>query len=159
MFRKYVVWGILIVVFALGALQGFGMLAMHKALIIFVLFVVTVAFGFLGKRFERTSRQEMLQDRADLSDDQIYQQFYLSSGIPKCKILDSWHDLADLLHVDSGRLRPDDRIIDLKGLVVTLESDIEDLAIEIGSRARRNSPKPDDLETVDGVVRYFALLQ
>jgi hypothetical protein len=67
----------------------------------------------LTRQLERARRQAMLQSRLELSDDDIYKQFYANTGISQTEISKIWHKIAEILHVNSGQLRPDDNFEDL----------------------------------------------
>ena len=117
--------------------------------------VAAVVAGSVAVYYERRSRRRLFRGRPRLSDEEIYAQFYHSSGIPKGKILPAWHDIAQCLSVDPGLLRPTDRLSWLNTGVGLPQTDIDDLDVMIRFASRQSRILPGELQTIDDVVRYL----
>src|SRR3954468_11099683 len=81
-------------------------------------FLVLAGLGLdaAGKCFERRRRRSLLASRDELPDEQIHVRYYPEAGEAKEAVLKAWHRIASVLHVEPGRLRPQDRFEDLVAL-------------------------------------------
>lgn len=68
---------------------------------------------------ERMWRRRFLSDRAVMSCEEIFQTFK-DAVFDKEGFVRAWQEVASALHVDPGRLRPEDRLEDLRGVVAQL---------------------------------------
>ena len=109
---------------------------------------------------ERAFRRRRLQDRTPHTYHAIYQLYYADSGIPEHVVTDIWRDVAGVLHVEAGRLRPGDRIVGSLGYHKKLRSsrsDIEALLKLVHARMEDgNLHDVRRLHTLDDVVRGLA---
>ena len=124
----------------------------------FILLVaVAVAVGAAGIVQERCRRGALVRARAALSEEELYERHYRSSGIPKDAILGAWRDVAECLAVDAGKLRPEDRLRALHTGAGLPQTDMDDLDVMIRVASRQSGVEPTaPLETVDEVVRFLA---
>jgi len=106
---------------------------------------------------ERRLRNASLGERPSLSEDQIYDEFYASSGLPRELVVRAWKETAGTLHIDAGKLRPSDEVKQLAAGGLQLQSDIDDLDVWLRVLSRKSRQNPDRLETIDDVVRFAAL--
>jgi hypothetical protein len=54
-------------------------------------------------------RLKRLRNREDIPMDAIYNQFFSGANLPKDMVLELWNEVATLLRVPPGKLRPSDR--------------------------------------------------
>jgi len=113
---------------------------------------------------ERSGRRSWLKGRESLSDQAIYDLFYASSGLEPQAVWQAWHFVADTLHCEPGRLRPQDRLADLAGWLREVGSlpdgsDLDTLEWEVNRRLIcAKVDGPERIDSVDAVVRCLAVL-
>lgn len=120
-------------------------------------------FFFLTRRLERTRRQTLLQSRCELSDDDIYDEFYANVDVSKTEVSKYWHQIAEILHVNPKQLRPDDRFDELlclpKWLAACLfdATDIDDLEYWVGliERNKKHRNPHAVINTVDELIIHL----
>ncbi len=130
---------------------------MFRYLIILAILVFAAAATFFLPTLERKHRRGKLKDRPVLSDADIISRFYSGYDIQKDAIIDFWHRISEILHVDAGKLRPDDKLIDLRGTRFSLFNDLDVLEHFIKSQIRKGAKGPEKSETIDNVIRYLLL--
>jgi hypothetical protein len=100
--------------------------------------------------------------RENLSLDQIFDLYFKSLDIPKIEFVELWNELADVLEIPAGLLRPEDRFSaelapekgnewdDPIGLIPSL--------IEKNCKKREGLPPPDfkSIDTVSDYIRIIA---
>lgn len=118
-------------------------------------FAGAAAWFLCGRSAERGARRNMLSDREQLSGELLYERFYGGSDISRDMLLEAWNQVASVLHVDPGRLRPTDKMDDLVAKQLRLETDIDELYFVLDSIA----PFSDDMKPfydINDVVCYLA---
>lgn len=74
---------------------------------------VVVVVGIIGLIIvERHTKREKLsrfKERNNIPEEEFYNKFYLSSGLPKDLVLAALREVAEVLELPQGLLRPDDR--------------------------------------------------
>jgi len=115
---------------------------------------VAVAYGAVAMARERHKRRKSIEGRAELGDDEIYIQFYENSRLPRDTVLHVWHEVARALHVDPGKIRPSDQMIQYKSKMFQLQSDLDHLDDWLCMLSRKSKLSPGRLDTVDDVVRF-----
>ncbi|MBF0487352.1 MAG: hypothetical protein HQK98_04260 [Nitrospirae bacterium] len=72
--------------------------------------IVGVLFYFIIRELDGTiPRKRRFLDRAELSPDEFYQQYYESSGLPKDKVIEIRNFIAHEIEIPAALLRPTDR--------------------------------------------------
>ena len=129
---------------------------MEKIIIILGILLFAFIGTFITPIFERMHRRNKIRHRPIIPDDDIYSHFYSSSEFSKDVIIKLWSQISKILHVDAGKLRPDDKIIDLRGLRLSLNTDLDELEAFIASQVKSDASEPKSLERLDDIVRYIA---
>jgi hypothetical protein len=114
---------------------------------------------YLVDPLQRRRRARYLADRETLSDDQIYTRFYADSGLEPRWWTEAWHEVAAILHVAPGLLRPDDPLARLNGVpprVFGRVGDVARLINRVRNEAFGRFPLPAKMETLDDIVRHLA---
>jgi hypothetical protein len=127
----------------------------RRYLTILILLILGIIL-YIGLRWiEKRQRRSKLGDRPILSDDDIYLQFYAQSDIPKEVIIKTWHNIAEIVHVNPGILRPNDRLETLGDTIAkgAPSSYIEDIGIELTSRWHTKGTC--NVNNIDDVVRFL----
>src|SRR6266850_1217206 len=81
---------------------------MKLYLITFTIVVVgggTLIWSILSRR----SRAKRFEDRDDVSLDSIFEKFFASRGLSKSVVFEAWREVASVLQLPPGKLRPSDR--------------------------------------------------
>ena len=126
---------------------------MNHLLELTTLTIFAVGWIILGKKWERHHRRKRLRNRTRIDVETLMRQRYSEDDIPL--LVELWVGISDTLGVDPGLLRPEDRLNELKGVPVTLETDIDDLEHWTLLKTKPDSPDPeDDLATLEDVLRY-----
>ena len=55
------------------------------------------SLGFTVRRLIKRKSESLLEDREALTDDEIYQRFYASSGLEREAVAGLWHEVAHIL--------------------------------------------------------------
>lgn len=103
----------------------------------------------------RGREKRMLNDRPDLSDDELFETYFKDSGLPKSVVVELWGELANCLRVPRAKMRPSDRLGKEVGSYWITSEDLDALEVLARRRAQRVG-KLLDLSTihdVDGYVR------
>ena len=127
--------------------------------VIFIVFF-TLAYGIVHMLASRDEKKmlSILQKRQLLTDDEIYHGFYASRGIDKKHVLELWHEIANVLEIKAGYMRPDDKFGKDIGLPIF---GINDALDELGNIALHRAEKqgisvnPPSIATVDDYVKHF----
>lgn len=122
--------------------------------IIIMLFILE---PILDKIYRKICVKRLMKKRQCLTNEAILA-FYLKSNLSESSILELWNEIAEILNVPVGYLRPKDplnKIVTIKFFSDDRIEDISDMAI---ARAKSLN-KSIDLEkivTIDNYVRAFA---
>ncbi|HOF86941.1 MAG TPA: hypothetical protein PLZ36_02395 [Armatimonadota bacterium] len=99
--------------------------------------------------------------RAVLTDDALCA-LMPAPDIPRAHVRYAWRRIGTLLHLDAGRLRPDDALESLRVLPAWVEGngallqDFGALYEEVAHAVDRGAPEPEPFTTVGDAVRYLA---
>ncbi|OPZ83848.1 MAG: hypothetical protein BWY76_02096 [bacterium ADurb.Bin429] len=110
--------------------------------------VLLLLYPLWSRLITRRILSRRFADRELLPDDQLYALMPISD-IPREHLLDAWQRIGKLLHLDTGRLRPDDPIESFRVLPEwvegngTLLQDYGELYGEIGDATEYDAPEPD----------------
>jgi hypothetical protein len=136
----YVMGGLVIVGVALVLSVRPAMPSMWVGVII----LVSAAAGYLVSiGISRGQVAETFGSRVELSDDQIYDQFFADSGTAKSLVLDLWREVATILGVPAGRMRPTDRFGTELGPYGATSDRLDALAAAAQVRAAKRGAKVD----------------
>lgn len=130
---------------------------------IWALVIVSITTGMLlfsVNRYRRLTILKRFEGRESFSDEQIFQEFYSISKIPKASVIKEWHRVSTILEIPSGLLRPTDRFDAELSPVPECSYFDEGLRELIGLTGRRLAI-PDDqvavkIKTLDDYVRLVA---
>jgi hypothetical protein len=120
--------------------------------------LVAAVVGFVFPWQRRQQALNRLLARQALDDNAVYSAFYESAGLPKDKVLEIWHEIAETLRVPADRLRPADQFGTDIGVYWILSDDLDVLASKGRDRAKHDGLAVDlqDIRTVDNYIRCFA---
>ncbi len=125
----------------------------------FVTLAVLIAvLGLAVPRWKQKAARRDLETRERLDDEGVYSRYYATSGLPKDRVLELWHEVAETLRVPAGQLRPEDRFGKNVGAYWITSDDLDVLAAKGRNRAQQLGLTVDfgQLGTVDQYVRCFA---
>jgi len=128
---------------------------MRWYVVVIGILLLAAAATFLPPLYERKYRRKRMEHRPNLSDEDIFQQFYAGSEFPKKQVLDFWHQISDVFHVDAGKLRPDDNLNDLCKKRFSIFSDLDALEHFINSKIRKGNRLSEKFETIDNIIQYL----
>jgi hypothetical protein len=120
--------------------------------------IALAAVGFAFRLRKKKLSLAALDQRESLSNDEIYRRFYIGSGLSKEAVMDVWHEIARVLRVPAGHLRPTDRFgKDIASHWITSE-ELDVLGVVVQERANHQNLTIDlvSIETVDDYVRRLA---
>ena len=120
--------------------------------------VALAGFGFAFRSAKTKKSLSVLEERAVLNYDEIYQQFYASSGVDKNSMIEVWQEIAQVLKVPAERLRPTDKFgKDIGAYWITSEA-LDTLGELAQQRARRLGIAIDleSILTVDDYVKKLS---
>lgn len=108
----------------------------------------------------RNNMKRTFDGRADLTDEDIYRQFFADSDIPKALVVELWHEAAKVFGVRSGKLRPTDRFGHELGRYSITSEKLDALAAIAGNRAKAKNAKLDllQVETLGAYVHKVAAI-
>jgi len=117
-----------------------------------------VTWVFVTRSKKRKQSLSALKEREALNDEEIYQRFYIVSGLSKTAVIDVWHEIASILHVPADRLRPTDifgKDVGVSSWITNEELDV--LGTEAQERAKRQgiTINLESIETVDDYVKLL----
>ena len=111
----------------------------------------------IGAKFiERICRRSRIRARSHLSDDELYAEFYNTSEFPKTIIIRVWREVAELLHIDPGKLRPSDKITDFRSKIYQFQSDVDHLDTWVRMIRKGDNERAAPLYTIDDVIRFVS---
>jgi hypothetical protein len=126
---------------------------------ILLTFALVLAGIGIAVRWEK-KRQILaaLKSRRNLTDDEIYEQYYASSSLGKAIVLELWHEVADALRTPAGFMRPTDRFGKEVGAYWITSEELDVLGVAARQRANRQGIAIDMklIRTIDDYVRQLA---
>lgn len=126
---------------------------MSPALVCVIAMGVAVGCAAVFMRRERSRRSRLLRDRPVLTDDEVFDQFYGSSHLDRASVIAAWTEIASILHVDRGRLRPADKLSWLTTTRFQPQSDLDDLETWLLTKKRHSRQHDVTVATIDDLVR------
>ncbi len=120
--------------------------------------VLIAVLGLAVLWWKQKAARRDLEPRERLDDEGVYSRYYATSGLPKARVLELWHEVAETLRVPAGQLRPEDRFGKNVGAYWITGDDLDVLAAKGRNRAQQLGLTVDfgQLGTVDQYVRCFA---
>lgn len=131
----------------------------HMYPLIVLAAAVVATFGLT--MYLRGRERRVLTARRLLSDEEIYESYYCHSGLDGASVRALWHEIADVLKIAPGLLRPTDEFGKTFARTWFTNDVLESLEVKAMARAK-NLDRPVDLKqirTMDNYVRAFAMRQ
>jgi hypothetical protein len=123
-----------------------------------VVFAAVLFWNFIPRR----RRLRRFEGRDNLSLDEIYNQFFASTNLPKRLVLELWNEIAALLHVPPGKLRPLDRFDEELSSIKGWELDDETFELHWAAQQRLKKLSVDvdisSIVTLRDYVEFFCKL-
>lgn len=98
-----------------------------------------------------------LSQRKTLSMDEIYRRFYADLGLPQELVTDLWQEIAQVLDVPAGKMRPSDEFGKTIGAYWITSDKLDQLGIVAKKRAEQ-SGRNINLESISCVDDYIRRL-
>jgi hypothetical protein len=117
------------------------------------------AFAF-SRLYSGRAIAQTMTDRQELDDAAIYERFYRNSGLSPEVVTELWHEIADVLHLSPGKLRPTDRFGRDIGQFLLTSDELDALSALAVRRAGGKQAAGDlsVIKTVDDYIRRFGLV-
>jgi hypothetical protein len=150
------------VALAISTLVGVALVFLLRPTNAHVWFASVVAMGALGifgaaSMRLRMRKQSTLNQRPDITNDELYETYFKDSGLPKAIVVELWDEVAACLHVPRAKMRPTDRLgKEVGGYWITSE-DLDALEARAKNRAR-HAGKSLDVSTIDDVGGYVRMV-
>jgi hypothetical protein len=105
-------------------------------------------------------RLKRLRNREDIPMDAIYSQFFSGANLQKDMVLELWNEVATLLRVPPGKLRPSDRFdkeLAPGGVWLRLDDDAVEVNLAARSRLKKVGAKTDfsAIQTLRDYIELF----
>jgi hypothetical protein len=105
-------------------------------------------------------RLRHIRNREDLPMEAIYSQFFTEANLPKGLVLELWNEVATLLRVPPGKLRPSDRFdkeLAPGGVWLQLDSDAAEVNLAAQYRSKKLGIKTDfsAIQTLRDYIELF----
>jgi len=131
-----------------------------------ILVVLLVVFGGVAMRnilryLEIKTRNASVGDRRTLAADEIYDQSLSEQGVSKESFIKAWNRVGELLDIDSGLLRVDDKLDELLGVPKWIGTSgftgVDDLIAEAETHLKATSmPAPKSVATLRDIIVILA---
>lgn len=120
--------------------------------------LLLVGVGFAVRGLKKRKAAALLEGRESLTDDEIYQRFYASSGFEKAAVIELWHEVARVLRAPAGQLRPTDKFGKEVGTYWITSEELDVLGATAQQRANRQEIAIDlaSIQTVGDYVKQLA---
>lgn len=120
---------------------------------------ITIAvMGYIIRSMRQRNAVKHLEERTDLTDEEIFQRFYAPINLDFSSVIELWKEIATNLKVPAGRMRPDDKFGTAIGAHWITSEELDVLSEIARKRAEHQGKKTDlaTIKTVDEYIRYFA---
>jgi hypothetical protein len=126
--------------------------------------ILTAAGGvFLWDRIPRNKKRDRFKDRENLSPEQIFDMFYRETGCPRELVMDLWNEVADVLEIEPGKLRPTDRFDKELAAVEGWEFDDDLTALSAaamhGCQTKGLEKDLSTIQTLEDYIYFFSSLE
>ncbi|MBF0456893.1 MAG: hypothetical protein HQK99_03255 [Nitrospirae bacterium] len=105
------------------------------------------------------ARAKRFSDRAELSPDEFYRQYYYSSGLPKDQVIEILNDISRALAIPAALIRPTDRFTEELMFEPdwAFESELDCLAMDLDALSQERCPgyPMPDIKDVDEYIRFI----
>jgi hypothetical protein len=124
-----------------------------------VAILLIAVLGLIYRHVKSRASLTLLDEREELSNDEIYQKFYASTDLEKPIVIELWHEVADILEVPATRLRPSDKFGKDVGVYWITSEKLDELGVVAKKRAETLGKSIDltAIDTVDAYVKTFAV--
>ena len=78
--------------------------------LIVIAIIASVLYGVYRTISNQRKKRARFKGRESLSLDEIYSRFFSDYGLDKADVFKHWTTVAEILSLDPGRLRPEDRL-------------------------------------------------
>jgi hypothetical protein len=117
--------------------------------------LMVVAMALATGRTERAARQRLLETRETLSEDDLVAQL-ADADLPREHVLAAWTKVAEVLHVEAGKLRAADTTLFIRGPMQPFHGDLDVLEDVLNEHRVEGMPKKVVLKTIGDTVRLLA---
>jgi hypothetical protein len=128
----------------------------------YILWILLPIIAMSADVLEKRRVKRMFAERETLNNDSMYSLFYANSGLSAPFVAELLLEIAELLEISPGKLRPSDRFGHEIGMRIFVRSSdvLDDLASIANRRAKKynSSINLEDIKTVDEYIRRFAVL-
>lgn len=118
--------------------------------------VIGTAGPFVFRKMEIAGRRKYLSERETLTDDELCARYHKNTTASRAVFLQAWRRLGRILHIEYGKLRPEDPLQNLLGLPKWLgsygSSHFDDLEYELSQCL----PEKAIVDTVAKVIDAFS---
>jgi len=124
----------------------------------FIILSVLLGAGIYAFRKRRAKR--FFSEREILTGDEIFAQFYGDTGFEKNDVLDIWKEVAEVLHVPYGSLRPTDKFGEQIRGYWLIDNELDELSDRTHSRLKKygKSVNLDKITSLDEYVRSTLII-
>jgi hypothetical protein len=94
-----------------------------------------------------------LRERTELSDEEIFRNFFADAGLPFDVVIGLWHEASDVFGITPGKMRPTDRFGEELG-AYWITSDSLDLLANLAIKHAQSHSRVIDLSQVTTLGQY-----
>lgn len=123
-------------------------------ILILVLGGITSLFLLIYPRYKKST---IFANRDSLTMDEIYTRYYSDCGLSKDVVLKLWQDIAQILRLPVGKLRPTDEFGKEMGPYRVIDDDLNELEAITFRQLKEAGAKVDfsTIKTLDDYIRYI----
>jgi hypothetical protein len=117
-------------------------------------------FGVFQYSFYRYKKHGRFKERQDLTLEELFARHFASSGIQKDEFVEIITELANVLHVPAGKLRPTDRFDKELKCADSFDDSNDELVFLVQQKVyKKTGEKKKDLTNVQTLEEYIGLVQ
>jgi hypothetical protein len=128
----------------------------------YILWILLPIIAISADVLEKRRVKRMFAEREALNNDSMYSLFFANSGLSAPFVAELLREIAELLEISPGKLRPSDRFGHEIGMrIFVRSSDVLDALASIANRRAKkynNSINLEDIKTIDEYVKRFAAI-
>lgn len=127
------------------------------------LLMILVLGGLTGiflLAYPKFKKRAMFANRQSLSMDEIYTHYYSDSGLSKAVVLNLWENVAELLRLPKGKLRPTDEFGKELGPYQVIDDDLNELQSFTLRQLKQVGASVDfsTIKTLDDYIRCLGIM-
>lgn len=129
-------------------------------ILIGLILIGTVWFGIAYLRANKKMKT-LVDARPSLSEDEIYERYYAGSGLKRDAVIEAWIEVARVLNLPAGQLRPEDRFGEEIVGRYAVDNELDELS-ELASKRFKAAGKewtPEQIKTIGEYVEQLAALE